>query len=149
MRYGTHHFRSERDALKYYAYEDADIDDIRAKVAEGAIAIGYPSDLKPGHIFRWDKDGRGEITEREPQEPVFGLFVRPRDYQCQIADCLHVHSVSTNHTDACYSICPKCNWRGGFTIDGSLYNAMHKERPHAYVGPAIVDADRNPHATRK
>lgn len=151
MRNGTCDFKSERHALDYYRKQDGEctINDVRAKVAEGEIRIGYPKDLKAGLIFQWDADGRGEITERPFSETVFGLKAIPRPYQCQLAECLHIHNVGTNHTGPISSICPKCHWHGGFDTAGHLYRSdTGKYRPHIYVGPAPTEADFNPHLKR-
>jgi hypothetical protein len=64
MRYGTSHFKSVRAAERYYRqYGRVDVKkEVRRKIDEGLIHIGRPS-INPGQSFRWDSDGRGEISE--------------------------------------------------------------------------------------
>lgn len=78
---------------------------------------------------------------------IFGLLVRPRPYRCDV--CNHVHDVSTNHTDMCFSVCPNCQWRSGFDTFGRHYRAdIGKERPHYYVGEEPGPDEYNPHLKR-
>lgn len=53
-RAGTHHFRSMRDAGRYYS---ATYEEIQAKVVAGEIAIGEPK-LARGQRLSMDSDGR-------------------------------------------------------------------------------------------
>jgi len=66
MRIGTSNFLSIDHARRYYlGYGYSDIENIvAAKLKAGEISIGEP-ELTPGQSFRWDRDGRGEITESE------------------------------------------------------------------------------------
>jgi hypothetical protein len=70
MRYGTSNFRSHADARTYYRKQGENAPNIHVKISEGLITIGAPA-LKPGQSFRWDADGRGEITENEPHRLIF------------------------------------------------------------------------------
>ena len=88
----------------------------------------------------------GWSPEEPEPEPVYGLKVRYRDYQCDC--CGHVHKVQTNHTGKCFPSCPKCSWRGARDSRGNLYNALQKQRPHFHVGDPVTEDEINPHARR-
>lgn len=67
-RYGTAHFRSLDEALRYYAAYDFTRDDVTEKIRVGEISIGAPL-ARPGQTLSTDSDGRYWITEEDqPRE---------------------------------------------------------------------------------
>ena len=63
MRTGTHHFRSEREAIAYYGRQEIGAPDVREKIANREIEIGRPAAIPQNSEFQWDRDGRGWIVE--------------------------------------------------------------------------------------
>ena len=59
---GTHHFRTESAAKRYFNRQ-GDGADVQLKIAEGAIAVGPPDMTKwpLGATWSWDGDGRALV----------------------------------------------------------------------------------------
>lgn len=78
-------------------------------------------------------------------DPVFGLKVAYRPYKCTA--CGHEDSVSTNHTDLCYSFCNNCSWTCG-KYESLMFNGRHYSA-FVYNGGPVTEEEKNPHAFKK
>ena len=60
---GTAHFKDLEAALRYYRPYGSDMEDIHAKLKEGAIHLGPPEKLQPGETCLLNHEGRYVIKE--------------------------------------------------------------------------------------
>lgn len=64
MRYGTAYFRSNSDAIRYYAAYGYHRNHVLQKIADLEIHIGNPP-LQTGETLEWDTDGRAVVIVTE------------------------------------------------------------------------------------